>query len=331
MVVPQRSEGALGGMSPPAWLEPIAGPPIEPTPAPPDGGALLLGRGDDCGVVLAHESVSRHHCRIAGRAVAGRLEWSIVDLASTHGTIVDGAALAPEEPRALRHGCVIAIGPWLLRLRVGESDAPVGVAAPSRRFDQSLATRPTIFIRLQASDPHERELSWQEFRDRYAPVIVGFARRAGLASGDAEDVLQDVLLAFFRVSPRFQYDPEKGRFRGYLKRATLNVIRRRGRHAAPSPLQFDVADEHSADAERQLDDRWEEQWQAQVLERALNEVRAQLDPRTWEAFELSARAGVPVAEVAARLGLAPNSVHQAKSRVLKAARAVVARIRGAEG
>ena len=67
---------------------------------------------------------------------------------------------------------------------------------------------------------------------------------------DGEDVLQEVLLSFFRVSPRFEYDPSLGRFRGYLKRATLNVIRRRWRRSTPSePLEFDIEDDDGVASE----------------------------------------------------------------------------------
>ncbi len=63
-----------------------------------------------------------------------------------------------------------------------------------------------------------------EFERRYAPIIVGFARNLGLTSQDVDDVLQEVMLAFFKVSPRFEYDPSKGRFRGYLKRITRQIV-----------------------------------------------------------------------------------------------------------
>jgi RNA polymerase sigma-70 factor (ECF subfamily) len=243
--------------------------------------------------------------------------------------MLDGRRLAPHLREPLRPGAALGIGPWILRLREGASDAPVQVAPPQREEAQALATRPTIFIRLRAQDSRERELSWQTFRNRYAPVILGFARHAGLSADAAEDVLQDVLLAFFRVSPKFEYDPAKGRFRGYLKRATMNVIRRRHRRAAPQALAHDPEDADAEDPHLAL--RWEEAWEAQLVERALEEVRSHVDPRTWEAFDLYVRRDMPVGEVSRRVGLAINSVHQAKSRVLRSAREVADRLRAEEG
>lgn len=68
-----------------------------------------------------------------------------------------------------------------------------------------------------------------------------------------------------------------------------------------------------------------------MLQRALDEAAGAFEARTMEAFELFARRGVPAAEVAERLGMSVNGVHQAKSRVLKAVGEIVARIRADEG
>src|SRR4051812_29101208 len=74
------------------------------------------------------------------------------------------------------------------------------------------ATNPTIFLRLKESDSAPREIAWNEFSARYAPVIGGFARRLGARPQDIDDVVQDVLMGFFVKSPTFVYDPSKGRF-----------------------------------------------------------------------------------------------------------------------
>ena len=224
---------------------------------------------------------------------------------------------------------MLGIGPWVFRVKLhGGDEGPMAMGPdPSSVSRGTYATRPTIFLRLREQDRAARELSWSEFRDRYAPVIVGFARKAGLSADDASDVLQDVLLAFFRVSPNFEYDPQKGRFRGYLKRATLNVIRRRWRHGPSIHLEVDPADDGTNDEES----HWEQEWDARIMQRALDEARSHVDARTFEAFELYAERGVPAEEVAERLGISVNSVHQAKSRVVRAARDTALRLRKEEG
>src|SRR5262245_46256498 len=95
-----------------------------------------------------------------------------------------------------------------------------------------LTTNPTIFLRLKESDPTPREFAWEQFRQRYAPIIGAFARRLGARQQDVDDIIQDVLMGFFLKSPTFIYDPAKGRFRGYLKVCTYRALHKRLGHEA---------------------------------------------------------------------------------------------------
>ncbi len=43
---------------------------------------------------------------------------------------------------------------------------------------------------------------------------------------DCDDLVQDVLLALSKAMQNFEYDPQKGKFRAYLKTVTLHSISR---------------------------------------------------------------------------------------------------------
>src|SRR4051812_49863872 len=92
---------------------------------------------------------------------------------------------------------------------------------------EAFVTNPSIFLRINQKEKRPRELAWTEFRDRYAPIIAGFARKLSVKPQDIDDIIQDVLLGFFAKSPTFVYDPAKGRFRGYLKVCTFRAMRDR--------------------------------------------------------------------------------------------------------
>src|SRR5262245_21951024 len=92
--------------------------------------------------------------------------------------------------------------------------------------DPTSATRASIFLRLRNDDRHPREMAWREFAARYSHVIRGFARDLGAKPHEIDEVVQHVLVSFFKRSPTFVYDPQLGSFRGYLKVATLNCIRK---------------------------------------------------------------------------------------------------------
>jgi DNA-binding response OmpR family regulator len=74
---------------------------------PLDGDVLLLGRADDCDLVVADQQVSRHHAQLR-RLGDGFL---LVDLNSTNGTRLNGERVRPlAEPFPLRSGDVVELG-----------------------------------------------------------------------------------------------------------------------------------------------------------------------------------------------------------------------------
>jgi len=188
-----------------------------------------------------------------------------------------------------------------------------------------MQTRASIFLRLKATDPEPREMAWSEFRQKYVPVIAGFAHKLGARPQDVDDVIQDVFLGFFSVSPKFVYDPSKGRFRGYLKTLTLNAIRARfGREARINTVPLTEL----ADDSEPLETTWQETWRHQQLRMALESIRSSSaeDSQTYQAFELYVLRDEPAAEVARKLGISIDSVYQAKHRITAALKSRLAEL-----
>ncbi len=315
-------------------LELISGPAIELPPTLSAASATTIGRAESNDICLLDSSVSRRHASVC--SLEGH--WFVTDLESRHGTYLNTIRIEPGEETELSDQDSLRIGSWLFQVviegqeqRVHSSDAgeaELHQSVDESNFEDTFATRATIFLRLRADQADIRELSWQEFADRYQRVIIGFARNYGLPDHEAQDVLQDVLLGFFRVSGRFEYDPARGRFRGYLKRITLNAIRSRNRRLRPE-LRSNI-DKHARDA-AQPDTLWNREWTSGVLERALNEAAGQFQASVWQAFELYGRRGVPCEEVARQLNMTPESVRKAKSRIAIVVRQIINRIREDEG
>ncbi|MGH7176946.1 MAG: RNA polymerase sigma factor [Tepidisphaeraceae bacterium] len=181
------------------------------------------------------------------------------------------------------------------------------------------STNPSIFLRLNASDAHPREVAWDEFNTRYVPMIAGFARRLGSKPHDVDDVIQDVMLGFFLKSPTFVYDSSKGRFRRYLKVCTYHALQKRfGKSARLLGKPLDEIDPESVAVEKV----WNDVWEQELLRRAVDEIRRDRGhTRTFTAFELHVMLDEPAETVAQKLGLHIKSVYRAKdeiSRQLKA-------------
>jgi RNA polymerase sigma factor (sigma-70 family) len=141
------------------------------------------------------------------------------------------------------------------------------------------------------------------------------------------DVTQDVMAAVSRAVRNFEYDPRRGGFRNWLFTATRNQLgaffeqkaRRRDEGTGRTSIQ-EMLRQQPDDAEEQ---EWDREYRQHLFEWAARQVRAEFEGATWKAFVLVAVEGRPAAEAAEALGLSPNAVYVAKSRVLSRLRDLV--------
>lgn len=92
------------------YLVPVAGPPLEAIPLPPDRLSLRLGRDQQCelAVPVAESRVSRVHAKFDFDGS----RWRLSDLKSRWGTYVNGVRLPAENDFPLGEGDLIRISPW---------------------------------------------------------------------------------------------------------------------------------------------------------------------------------------------------------------------------
>ncbi len=182
--------------------------------------------------------------------------------------------------------------------------------------DSTLRTRPSLLLRLRDAADGD---AWRVFVDTYAPLLYRWCRRQGLQDADAADVSQEALLQVVRCIQRFEYQPERGRFRDWLGLVIRRrLIRFHGQQGQPAAAGGDEAREAVVDlGTAPADPEWAAAFNAQVLAAALARVRPEFAASTWVAFEQTWVAGRPAAEAAAATGLSLQAVYVAKHRVLK--------------
>jgi RNA polymerase sigma-70 factor, ECF subfamily len=172
------------------------------------------------------------------------------------------------------------------------------------------ATSASLLERLRRPDDQP---AWSRFVDIYTPLLFHWARRVGLQEPDAADLIQDVFQVLVRKLPEFTYD--KGRsFRGWLRTVLLNQWRTGLRRRAEQPLDENESRLAGPDGADVFMDKEHRDY---LIGRAMQVMRTDFQPATWQACWEHVGRGRPASEVAAELGLTVKAVYLAKARVLR--------------
>lgn len=159
-----------------------------------------------------------------------------------------------------------------------------------------------------------QEQAWRRFVQLYTPMLFSWARRQGLQDADAADLVQEVFSLLVRKLPEFTYDQGRS-FRAWLRTVTLNCWRTRCRRAA-LPLEKNLASLDDLPGNDPAAELGEAEYRHWVVGRALELMRAEFQPATWQACWECVVEGRQAAEVADQFGISVGAVYMAKSRVL---------------
>ena len=194
----------------------------------------------------------------------------------------------------------------------------------------SIPTTSTTLLRDIAQDTQHAR--WAEFVARYRPMMEAFMRER-FPSLDADDVIQETLIALIEAFPVYHYSPEeKGSFHNYLTGILRNKALRQSvcdnrRQANMRKL----ASERQIEADANTpSDRYVSQ--RDIFEIALRQLLADdsVHARTREVFRRVAVNGDSPENVASDFGITRNSVDQMKSRMMTRLREFVSALEKVE-
>ena len=203
--------------------------------------------------------------------------------------------------------------------------------------------------------------AWQRLVRLYGPVVYRWCRRCDLAPEDAADVLQEVLASVSTHLSAFRRDRPQDSFSAWLATITRNKVREhyrrrqgkaeaRGGSAAlrqmaeipqPEPEKGDCPNFRSTKMglspsgpedvpvhSSSQEDAIQPDTQSAVClsRRALELIRAEFEPRTWNAFWQVSADGRSPTDVADELGMSVAAVYKAKSRILARFRSVLSEL-----
>jgi RNA polymerase sigma-70 factor (ECF subfamily) len=200
------------------------------------------------------------------------------------------------------------------RLWSGDTSDGETVNEAANRF---LPTRRSLLSKLRKWDD---DLSWRRFFDLYWKLIYGTALKAGLTDSEAQEVVQETVLAVAKNMPAFRYDPAVCSFKGWLlhltRRRIADEFRKRQRAARLGQRADTVVVEQVPDpVTGEVDAAWETDWRNHLLEAATANVRRRIKPKQYQIFDLYVLRNWRAAEVARALQVNVAQVYLARHRV----------------
>jgi RNA polymerase sigma factor (sigma-70 family) len=185
-----------------------------------------------------------------------------------------------------------------------------------------LPTRQSLLIRLK---DWKDSASWQEFFDRYWRLIYGVALRSGLTESEAQEVVQETMVTTSKKMPDFRYDPALGSFKGWLLHIThwriTDQLRKRRRDSVMVREEPTTEDRTSLmeripdPAGLHLEALWEEEWQKNLTEVAIERVKSQVSPKQYQIFDLYVVKKWPMERISSSLGVNVGQIYLAKHRI----------------
>ena len=173
---------------------------------------------------------------------------------------------------------------------------------------------------IRRAQNHDRA-AWERLSKVYGPVVYDWARHHGLQPDDASDVMQTVFQTLLQNIGRFS-DMKGSSFRGWLWTITRNKahdhfreIQRRAPATGGTTAHLRLTE--WPDTPPEADSALGLAEHSGIHRRAVELMKKDFEPNTWQAFWRTMIDGQPANEVAEELGISRWAVYKARSRVLQ--------------
>ena len=196
----------------------------------------------------------------------------------------------------------------------------------------AFTTRQSLLAKVRDGN----EVSWREFYKTYTPLILLRGDDCGLTYDEKRELIQNVMCEIFQKDTLkkfnfdevpedlcFRYDPaSKGRFRNYMRAIIRNqaikIYKKRS-----DALSIDAPDMPECFSEDEFNARYEDEYRMHILTQAMVELRNEVEPDTFNAFEMHALQKRPIKEICSFLNKNPEAIYTAKSRCIKKLKEII--------
>jgi len=188
--------------------------------------------------------------------------------------------------------------------------------------EELIPTRHSLLCRMKNWDD---QASWEEFFKIYWKLIYGVAVKAGLTDAEAQDVVQETIINAAKNIKGFEIGSERGSFKAWLLNNTRwRIAEQFRKRLPPAPAHAASTDETPRTASLlrlpdpaslDFEALWEQDWQQNLADIALANLRSQVDPLQYQMFDLHVLKQWPATKVARKLGIKMGKVYFAKYKI----------------
>jgi RNA polymerase sigma-70 factor, ECF subfamily len=181
---------------------------------------------------------------------------------------------------------------------------------------------------------HSRQEAWHPFYQQYWPWLLAHARNDIPRLEDAEDICQTVLIKVLKAIPGFEYDRQKGSFRGWLltilKHEVINFLRRRKlllmddlRPQRPTTRRTSRSSRIVSEPPARGPSDFELRQMEEVINLTLQRLQPQVSAEAFDMFYAHFFQGERPPFIAARFGKTLNAVYTSNSKTLRLFRSLL--------
>lgn len=198
----------------------------------------------------------------------------------------------------------------------------------------TLKTRPTLLSKVRRGD----EDGWSQFYRFYEDFVYSAARSTGLSHEESQDVLQETMITVRNYIIRFVPDPNRGRFRTWLRRIVhsriIDQYRKRKRDPLVNAPRAPAAEDSATStthripnlSEVELDRIVDGKLEQAILTEARRRVKEKVRMEDYQAYDLFDIHELSARDVATSLWIGVTTVRVKAFRVRRAVEREMRRI-----
>lgn len=169
----------------------------------------------------------------------------------------------------------------------------------------SFTTRFSVLEGIKDND----NKAWERFFAVYSPLIRLHGKDCGLRNEHLDDLVQNVMLSLVEQIQSFQYDPNRGRFRDYLR----HIIRARA-YDMLRDIYKQECFQKMEKAESALDDLFQSEWEEHIRRSSVEKLKEEVSAKHFQIFQLLDIQNRKVHDVAKFFKLPEATIYSIRNR-----------------